>query len=65
MNFYEALCFAKLFERAIGGQVSMSEIEKEVACESLKRMADQRNDWTEEQKNYYKMMVDFSKNIGK
>lgn len=63
MNFYDILSVAKLFAIATGNMnpVIMSSAELEIASETLKKLADERNDWNEEQKEYYKILVDFAK----
>lgn len=65
MDFFESMCFAKLFCKAMGCQMSMSDAEIETSCEMLKKMADWKWNWTEEEKVYYKMMVDTVKEITK
>lgn len=37
--------------------------EKDVICEVLKRRADQRTDWSDEQKMVYKALADYVKSI--
>lgn len=63
MNFYDILSFAKLFSLATGNtkHITMSSAELEIASEALKKLADERNDWNKEQKEYYKMLVDYAK----
>ena len=65
MSFQEMICFAKLFSQAFtfGKGVSMSNVELEVASETLKNMADSRDDWTQEEKDIYSMMVDIAKEL--
>ena len=64
---YEQICLFKLFCTAMGmmDRQSISQIEIEVACETLKRMTDQRYDWTDQQKSFYKFLVDFAKEMTK
>lgn len=63
MNFYDILSVAKLFAIATGNtnNINMSSAEIEIASETLKKLADERNDWNKEQKEYYKMLVDYAK----
>lgn len=63
MNFSDMISFAKLFYVTIGGaqNMSLTSDKKEAACGVLKHIAEQRNDWNEEQKELYKTMVDFAK----
>lgn len=61
MNIFEAMSMAKLYYSAMSGQVSVSKMEVEVACKALKEMAEQRQDWTREQKDFYELLVDFAK----
>ena len=59
-EFGEFLCLAKLFAMAMENRpITISQLERDAAFKSLKAMADQRSDWTQEEKAYYKMMVDF------
>lgn len=63
MNFYEMICFAKVYN-AVMGQMPLTSVTKqeaEVAIEVLKKMADNRNDWTQEEKECYKQIADFAK----
>ena len=39
--------------------------EKTLAVEALKKLADKRNDWTQEQKNVYKALADIVKEQAK
>lgn len=65
MTFYEAICFAKVYGAAMGQLPfeSVSNREKEITAEVLKKMADQRNDWPDELKGNYKLIVDYVKNM--
>lgn len=66
MNFYEFISFAKLFSLAYGGSnITLTEEEGEVVSEILKRMSDDRMDWTSQQRDLYKGMVDFAKEYSK
>ena len=63
MNFYDILSVAKLFAVATGNtkHITMSSAELEIASEALKKLADERDDWNEDQKEYYKILVDSAK----
>ncbi|MBR3095871.1 MAG: hypothetical protein IKH12_09805 [Clostridia bacterium] len=63
MNFYEMMCFAKVYSVVMGlsSPMTVSKQEIDVVFELLKRNTDNRPDWTHEQKETYKMMVDFVK----
>lgn len=61
-EFGQIISLAKVFAMAMGDRrITISSAERDAAFEALKTMADHRNGWTEEQKEYYKMMVDFEK----
>ena len=63
MTINEQLCITKLFFTAMGMMSSnmISQPEMEIACEALKHAADQRNDWSDQQKEVYKWLVDWAK----
>jgi len=63
MTYYNLLCFAKLYAVATGldRQSLLSKTELDAACEVLKSMTDNCNNLTQEQKEWYKMIVDFCK----
>lgn len=59
MTFEETVLFAKLLAYALGDRsISLDQLDKESAFVFLKRMADQRYGWTEQQKEQYKALVD-------
>lgn len=59
MTINEILVFAKILSFASGDRnVIITDADKKMAAEALKRMADQRFEWTEQQKQQYKMLVD-------
>ena len=64
---YEQMCIFKIFCTAMGmmDRKSITNAEMEVAYEALKYMADQRYDWTDQQKNTYKFLADFAKEMTK
>ncbi len=62
MDFCEMLCFAKLFSSAMGDRkTTINPNEVDIAAETLKKLADNRNDWNQEQKELYKLLVDYAK----
>ena len=63
MSIYEQLCVTKLFYAAMGmmERQTITLDEFDIACEALKHLADQRRDWTEQQKYFYKWLVDYAK----
>ena len=63
MNIYELMSVAKLLSQAMGGQVTTSYAEQQMALRILKEMANYRQDWTEEEKEFYKLMVDYGKEL--
>ncbi|MBR4733324.1 MAG: hypothetical protein IK081_11210 [Lachnospiraceae bacterium] len=59
MTIEEMMLCAKIFAFAMGDRnVSMTQLDKDAAYAMLKRMADQRLDWTEAQKEQFKALVD-------
>lgn len=67
MNFSDMLNLAKLFTLATNSTatLTMSSEEIEVACEVLKKLADEKAIWSQEQKEYYKLLVDYAKELTK
>lgn len=65
MDFFEVISFAKLFSLAFGGNITLTEAELEAAAELLKNMSDARTDWTPQQRDTYRVMVDFAKEYSK
>ncbi len=59
----EMLGFAKVYSAVFGlsSPMSVSRYDKDLAAEAMKKMADNLNDWTHEQKESYKLLVDFVK----
>ena len=64
MTFYELICFAKVYNAAFGitDRQTVSNHEVDVAIELLKNNADNRSDWTQEQRETYKAIADYAKN---
>lgn len=63
MNMYKLTFVAKLFSQAMGGQVSISYAQKDIALEALKETARNRQDWIREEKEFYHLMVDYGKDL--
>lgn len=63
MSVYEQLCVTKLLFISMGAIApnAITSFERDVACEAIKRMADQRQDWTPQQREFYKWLVDYAK----
>lgn len=58
----EVIILSKMTARVLGDtSVVITDTEKEVAFESLKKMVDSRHDWTQAQKEQYKFIVDICK----
>ena len=59
MTINEILIFAKILAFASGDRtVNVTDLDKKMAADALKRMADQRMDWTGQQREQYKLLVD-------
>ena len=59
MTITEILIFAKILAAISGDRtITVTPVEKKIAADALKRIADQRMDWTPQQKEQYKMLVD-------
>lgn len=67
MYFFEMICFSKVLCAAMGliNRNTITKQEADIACEVLKKIADNRNDWVPEQKELYKVAVDIVKELGK
>lgn len=64
MKLEEMMLCAKVFAYAMGDRsISLNQTDKDLAVSMLKRMADQRWDWTEEQKSQFKAFVDVCKQL--
>lgn len=63
MKFYEMICFAKVYNVVYGysSPSTVSRHDVNIAIEVLKKMADDRYDWSQEQKDCYKLIADFAK----
>ena len=59
LTFDEAMLLAKAVAYALGDRnVSFNNADKELAVSRLKKIADQRLDWTLQQKEQYKALLD-------
>ena len=59
LTFDEAMLLAKAVAYALGDRsVSFNNVDKELAVSRLKKIADQRLDWTLQQKEQYKALLD-------
>ena len=64
MNITEILIFAKILAAVSGDRtVRVTSVEKKIAADVLRRMADQRFNWTQTQREQYKMLVDVVEQI--
>lgn len=63
LTFGEMIGFAKVYSVCLGAlsPSTVSKQEKELAVEAMKKIADDRRDWTEEQKMLYKALADYVK----
>lgn len=65
MTITEILIFAKILAAISGDRtVAVTDLEKKIAADALKRIADQRIDWTQQQKAQYKTLVDVAERLG-
>jgi len=65
MTITEILIFAKILAAISGDRtVAVTDLEKKIAADALKRIADQRIDWTQQQKAQYKTLVDVVERLG-
>lgn len=64
MTINEILIFSKILAYVSGDRsITITDAEKKIAASALKRMADQRTDWTFPQKEQYKLWVDIVEQI--
>lgn len=63
MTFIESICFARVYAEAIGlaPSNSVTQYEKDITANELKHMADLAPNWTQSQKDVYKLLVDITK----
>lgn len=65
ITFHELVSFAKVFSKAfaIDRRMSVTKEEEKAAIEVLKKINENRADWTQEQKETYKAFADLAKEI--
>ena len=65
ITFFELLSFAKAFSKtfAMDQRISMTKEEAKAAFEVLKKINENRTDWTQEQKEVYKTVADLAKEM--
>lgn len=65
ITFYELVSFAKVFSKAfaIDRRMSVTKEEEKAAIEVLKKINENRADWTQEQKETYKAFADLAKEM--
>ena len=62
ISMEEMMLFAKIFAYAMGDKsISLNQIDKDAAFSVLNRMADQKWNWTEQQKANYKALLEACK----
>ena len=60
INPEEVLAITKITAYFFGDKtIEVTKIDKKVACEALKKMADNKSDWTRQQKESYKQLVEY------
>ena len=65
ITFFELVSFAKVFSKtfAIDRRVSVTREEGKAAIEVLKKINENRSNWTQEQKETYQAFADFAKEM--
>ena len=65
MNLYEQSCVSKVFLAAMGviDKKTVSKIELEVTFKALEHFADNNLYWDHDQKEFYKLLVEFTKEM--
>ena len=63
MTLFEMISFAKVYNAALGitDRRAVTNHEIDTVIELLKKNADNRNDWTQDQKDAYKAIADYVK----
>lgn len=63
MTPYEELCVTRVYQAALGtiDRKTITKKEIDITVEVLKKHADDRNDWNDQQKEAYKLIADFAK----
>lgn len=67
MNLYEQSCVSKVFLAAMGviDRRTVTNIELETTFKALEIFADNNSNWNESQKEFYKFLVNFVKELMK
>lgn len=67
MNFSELMCLYKLMSVAFNNKMkeTLTQYELDIASEALKKLADDAQNWTREDKEKYKLLVDLVKEASK
>lgn len=66
MTIEEMLLFAKILAFVFGDKsVELTDTDKELAFETLKKMTDRRLDMTEQQKQQFKLLVEYCKHYSR
>ena len=63
MTPYEEICVTRVYQAAIGtiDRKSITKEEIDITIEILKKHADERHDWNDQQKEAYKLLADYAK----
>ena len=63
MTPHEEYCVARVYNAALGiiDRKTITKHEIDITIEILKKYADDRDDWTEDQKEAYKLIADYAK----
>ncbi len=63
MTDFEKQCITRVYHAALGiiDRRSITKAEIDITMEVLKKCADQRNDWTDQLKEEYKIIADYAK----
>lgn len=63
MTPYEELCVTRVYQAALGtiDRKTITKKEIDITVEVLKKHADDRIDWNDQQKEAYKLLADFAK----
>ena len=63
MTHQEEYCVSRVYNAALGiiDRKTVTKHEIDITIEILKKHADDRDDWTQEQKEAYKLLADFVK----
>lgn len=63
MTPHEEYCVARVYNAALGiiDRKTITKHELDITIEILKKYADDREDWTDDQKEAYKLLADYAK----